>query len=117
MPATDKAPRKSPARKPLPDPLPGDEKVYAPEARLKGQGWRMHIQRKGTLSETQERRYRRIALPRARVEQILAGLAQLGGKTLCPMGLSRATLHLNLKTAAHNLRRFTYLKQAGIVAF
>ncbi|MYM37699.1 IS5 family transposase, partial [Duganella sp. FT94W] len=40
------------------------------EARLKGQGWRMHIQRKGSkdkpLSEAQERRNKRIAKPRAR---------------------------------------------------
>ena len=39
-------------------------------ARLKSQGWRMHIQRKGNkdkpLSEVQERRNRRIASPRSR---------------------------------------------------
>ena len=91
------------------------------EARLKGQGWRMHIQRKGTkekaLSEAQERRNRHIASPRARVEHVFAGLAQLGGKTLRSIGLARATLHLNLKAATYNLRRFAYLKEAGIVAF
>ncbi|MYN08912.1 transposase [Massilia sp. FT127W] len=54
------------------------------EARLKAEGWGMHIQRKGSkekpLSEAQERRNRRLAKPRARVEHVFAGLAQLGGK-------------------------------------
>ncbi|CAN7549395.1 IS5 family transposase [Duganella sp. LjRoot269] len=91
------------------------------EARLKGQGWRMHIQRKGSkdrpLSEAQERRNKRIAKPRARVEHVFAGLAQLGGKVLRSIGLARATLHLNWKAAAYNLQRFSYLKEAKIVAF
>jgi IS5 family transposase len=76
------------------------------EARLKSEGWRMHIQRKGSkdkaLSKAQERRNRRIASPRARVEHIFAGLAQLGGKTLRLIGLARATLHLNWKAAIYN---------------
>ena len=91
------------------------------EARLKSEGWRMHIQRKGSkdkaLSEAQERRNRRIASPRARVEHVFAGMAQLGGKTLRSIGLARATLHLNWKAATYNLRRFVYLKEAGVVAF
>jgi IS5 family transposase len=68
------------------------------------------------LSEAQERRNKRIASPRARVEHVFAGLAQLGGKVLRSIGLARATLHLNWKSAAYNLR-FSYLKEAGIVAF
>lgn len=91
------------------------------EARLKDEGWRMHIQRKGSkekpLSEAQERRNRRIAKPRARVEHVFAGLAQLGGKVLRSIGLARATLHLNWKVAAYNLRRLSYLKEAKIEAF
>jgi len=91
------------------------------EARLKSEGWRMHIQRKGSndkaLSEAQERRNRRIASPRARVEHVFAGLTQLGGKTLRLIGLVRATLHLNWKAATYNLRRYVYLKEAGVVAF
>lgn len=81
----------------------------------------MHIQRKGgkdkPLSEAQERRNRRIASPRARAEHVFVGLAQLGGKTLRSIGLARATPHLKLKAATYNLRRFVYLKEAGIVAF
>lgn len=40
----------------------------------------------------------------------------MGGKTLRSIGLARATLHLNLKAATRNLRRFVNLKEAGIVA-
>lgn len=56
------------------------------EARLNGQGWRMHIQRKGSkdkpISQAQERRNKRIAKTRARVEHVFAGLAQMGHKVL-----------------------------------
>ena len=68
------------------------------------------------LSEAQERRNRRIASPRARVEHVFARLAQLGGKTLRSC-LARATLHLNWKAATYNLRLFVYLKEAGGAAF
>jgi IS5 family transposase len=91
------------------------------EARLTAAGWRMSIQRKGSkdkpLSRTQEQRNRRIAKTRARVEHVFAGLAQMGQKTLRSIGLARATLHLNWKAAAYNLRRLCYLKEARIEAF
>lgn len=91
------------------------------EARLMGAGWRMFIQRKGNkdkpLSDTQKRRNRRIAKSRARVEHVFAGLAQMGQKTVRSIDLARATLHLNWKAAAYNLRRLCYLKEARIEAF
>jgi IS5 family transposase len=91
------------------------------EARLTGQGWRMHIQRKGTkdkaISATQEQRNKRIAKTRARVEHIFAGLTQMGDKVVRSIGLARATLHLNWKAAAYNLRRLCYLTEARVVAF
>ncbi|MDQ1924839.1 IS5 family transposase [Massilia pseudoviolaceinigra] len=91
------------------------------EERLTKQGWRMHFQRKGTkdnpISEAQERRNRRIAKTRARVEHVFAGLAQLGGKVVRSIGLPRATLQLNWKVAAYNLQRLIYLKEAGVEAF
>ncbi|WP_035374017.1 transposase, partial [Pseudoduganella violaceinigra] len=59
----------------------------------------------------------RIAKPRARVEHVFASLAQLGGKTLRSIGLARATLNLNWKVAAYNLRRLSYLREANAVAF
>lgn len=53
------------------------------EARLSKQGWRVHIQRKGSkdkpISDTQQRRNHRIAKTRARIEQVGAALAQMGG--------------------------------------
>ena len=91
------------------------------EARLKSEGWRMHMQRKGNkdkpLSEAQERCNRRIASPRDHVEHVFAGLAQLGSKTSRSIGLARATLHLNWKAATYNLRRFACFKETGILAF
>jgi IS5 family transposase len=91
------------------------------EERLSKQGWRVHIQRKGTkdkpISETQRCRNRRIAQMRARVEHVFAGLAQLDGKALRTIGLPRAKLQLNWKVAAYNLQRLVYLKEARIEAF
>ncbi len=57
------------------------------------------------MSDSQERRNRRIAKTRARVEPIYASLEQMGGKALRSIGLERATLHLHWKAAVYNLRR------------
>ena len=93
----------------------------AREQRLKVQGWRLHIQRKGqpgkALSDCQQRRNRRIAKTRARVEHVFASLQQMGGKALRCIGLARAKLHLNWKAAAYNLRRLCTLKEVGPAAF
>ncbi|OXJ22498.1 IS5/IS1182 family transposase [Burkholderia sp. HI2714] len=87
------------------------------EQRLGKTGWRLHIQREGRpgkpLSECQARRNRRIAKPRARVEHVFAALEQMGGKVLRSIGLARATLHLNWKAAAYNLRRLCSLMEVG----
>ena len=87
------------------------------EQRLTAQGWRLHIQRKGLagkpLSDCQERRNRRIAKTRARVEHIYASLEQMGGKALRSIGLDRATLHLHWKAATYNLRRLCTLMEVG----
>lgn len=75
------------------------------------------FQRKGQpgkpLSACQEQRNRRIAKPRARVEHEFAALEQMGGKVLRSIGLARATLHLNWKAAAYNLRRLCSLMEMG----
>ena len=79
------------------------------EQRLTAKGWHMHIQRKGQagepLSDCQEQRNQRIAKTRARVEHVFASLEQMGGKAQRSIGLARATLLLNWKAAAYNLRR------------
>lgn len=81
------------------------------EARLSKQGWRMHIQRKGSkdkpISEAQQRRNHRIARTRARIEHVFEDLAQMGGKTVPAIGLARARLHPNWRVAAYNLRRLS----------
>lgn len=91
------------------------------EARLTADGWRLHIQRKGQagkpLSNCQQRRNKRIAKVRARVEHPFARMAQMGGKVLRSIGLDRATLHLHWKAACYNLQRLCYLKTAGVEAF
>ncbi len=91
------------------------------EQRLGEKGWRLHIQRKGQvgkpLSDCQERRNKRIAKTRARVEHVFASLEQMGGKALRSIGLARATLHLNWKAATYNLRRLCSLKEVGAAAF
>jgi IS5 family transposase len=41
----------------------------------------------------------------------------MGGKGLRCIGLARATLQLNWKAAAYNLRRLYSLKACGVAAF
>ena len=91
------------------------------EARLKAQGWRVHIQRKAEkgkpLSACQARRNTRIARVRARVEHVFAAIGQMGGKLLRCIGLERADFLLTGKAATYNLRRLCSLKACGVAAF
>lgn len=91
------------------------------EARLKAQGWRVHIQRKAAkgqpLSACQERRNTRIARVRARVEHVFAAMEHMGGKLLRGIGLDRATFQLTGKAVTYNLRRLCSLKACGVAAF
>lgn len=91
------------------------------EARLKQAGWRVHIQRRGHatkgISDTQKRRNRAIATPRARVEHGFAALAQMGGKLVRCLGIVRTTFTLHLKPASYNLKRLVFLEQHRIAAF
>ena len=91
------------------------------EQRLGEKGWWLHIQSKAQagrlLSECQERRNRRIAKTRARVEHVFASLDPMGGKALRSIGLARAMLHLNWKAAAYNLRRLCSLMEVGPAPF
>ena len=91
------------------------------EQRLRAQGWRGHIQRKGQagkpLADCQERRNKRIAEVRARVAQVFTGLEQTGGKALRSIGLARATPHPNWKAATYNRRRRCSLMEVGPTPF
>lgn len=88
------------------------------EAKLKQGGWRVHIQRRGSvtkgISDTQKKRNRRIATPRARR---IGALAQMGGKLARCMGIVRVTLALHLKAASYNLKRLVFLKEGGLAPF
>jgi IS5 family transposase len=84
-------------------------------------GWRVHIQRRGHatkgISETQKRRNRAIATPRARVEHVFGALAQMDGKLVRCMGIVRTTFVLQLKAASYNLKRLVFLKERGLAPF
>lgn len=56
-------------------------------------------------ANSQQRCNQRITKSRARIEQVYAGLQQMGGEDLRCIGLERAVLQLNLTTATYNLRR------------
>ena len=93
----------------------------AREAWLKNQGFRNQIQRKGKrnkpLSECQQRRNRRIAKTRVRVEHVFAAIEQMGGKLLRTIGQARANFAMTMMAACYNLKRLVYLQRAGIEAF
>lgn len=92
---------------------------HARETELHVRGYRAHIQRKGTatqsISETQQRRNRRIAKQRAFGEHPFARLAQMGGKHLRTLGLARAKAVIELKVIAHNLMHLARLKHRGVM--
>jgi len=81
----------------------------------------VHIQRKGSatkgISDTQKKRNRRIATPRARVEHVFGALTQMGGKLVRCMGIVRVTFALQLKAASYNLKRLVFLKEGGLAPF
>ena len=91
------------------------------EAWLKENGFRNQIQRKGhrhkPLSECQQRRNKRIAKTRARVEHVFGAIDQMGGKLLRTIGQARANFAMTMMAACYNLKRLVYFEKAGIEAF
>jgi IS5 family transposase len=91
------------------------------EAKLKAAGYRNQIQCKGTkntpLSTCQQGRNRRIAKTRARVEHVFASIHHMGGKYLRTIGQARANFGLTMMATAYNIKRFVYLREAGVEAF
>jgi IS5 family transposase len=83
------------------------------EERLREQGFRPHIQRKGRpgvpLSARQEGRNRRIAKVRARVEHIFAAVSQWGGKRIRTIGQARATFAMGMMVIVYNMRRLAFI--------
>lgn len=109
------------------DPVNTNQDVYADqgypseerEAWLKANGYRNRIQRKGhrnkPLSETQQKRNRRIAKTRARVEHEFAAIEQMGGKLIRTIGQKRANFAMTMMAACYNIKRLAYVYRAGIV--
>ena len=93
----------------------------AREACLKANGYRNQIQRKGkrnkALSECQQRRNKRIAKTRARVEHVFGAMEQMGGKVLRTIGQARANFAMTMMAACYNLKRLVYFSKAGITAY
>ncbi len=83
------------------------------EERLHAQGYRLHIQRKAKkgkpLSACQERRNRRIAKVRARVEHVFAAITQWGGKQIRSIGQARASFAMGMMVVVYNMRRLAFL--------
>lgn len=83
------------------------------EESLREQGYRPQIQRKAKkgqpLSACQERRNRRIAKIRARVEHVFAAIAQWGGKRIRTVGQARATFAMGMMVVVYNMRRLAFL--------
>lgn len=93
----------------------------AREAWLKANGYRNQIQRKGVknkpLSACQKKRNQRIAKIRARVEHVFGAMAHMGGKLVRTVGQTRADFALTMQAFAYNMKRFSWLKEAGVSAF
>ena len=83
------------------------------EARLREQGYRPQIQRNAkpgkALSACQERRNRRIAKVRVRVEHVFAAIHQWGGKQIRTIGQARATFAVGMMVVVYNMRRLAFL--------
>ena len=83
------------------------------EERLREQGYRPQIQRKAKpgkpLSACQERRNRRIAKVRARVEHVFAAITQWGGKKIRTIGQARASFAMGMMVVVYNMRRLAFL--------
>lgn len=84
------------------------------EAELKEQGYRSHIQTKGTvkrkLSERATQANHRRAKVRVRVEHVFAAQTAMGGMLVRTIGSARARVKIAMMNIVYNLRRWAYLE-------
>lgn len=84
------------------------------EAELEAQGYRSHIQTKGTanqpLSERAQKANHRRAKVRARVEHVFAAQTAMGGMLVRTIGLARARVKIAMMNIVYNLRRMSFLQ-------
>lgn len=87
------------------------------EAWLTEEGYRSHIHTKGRagkpLSEAQQRANKKRSSVRVRVEHVFASHKQMAGDYVRTIGHARARLKLGLINMAYNMKRWSYLEQAG----
>ncbi|WP_415842268.1 transposase, partial [Paracidovorax anthurii] len=69
------------------------------------------------LSECQNKRNRRIAKKRAKVEHVFAGIRHLGGKFVRTIGQARATAAMTMMAACYNMKRLASFLERGVDAF
>lgn len=89
------------------------------KAWLKERGFRNQIQRKGKgnkpLSECQQRRNKRIAKMRARVEHVFGAIEQMGGRLRHTIDQARTNFVMTMMAACD--KRLVYFQETGIEAF
>ena len=51
------------------------------------------------------------------MEHVFGAIAQMGGKLIRTIGQVRANFAMTMMATCYNLKRLTYLKAAGVVAF
>ena len=69
------------------------------------------------MSECQQRRNKRIANVRARVEHVFGAMAQMAGKLVRTIGKARTDFTMTMMATCYNLKRFVYFRKVGIEAF
>lgn len=69
------------------------------------------------MTECQQRRNKRIAKTRARVEHVFGAIMQMGGKTLRTIGQARANFAMTMMAACYDLKRLVHFQEARIEAF
>lgn len=85
------------------------------EERLKAQGYRSRIHRKGVrgkpLTDWEKQGNKTRSKTRCRVEHVFAWMAQWGGKTVRSIGLARAEVRIGFMNLVYNMRRFCTLRR------
>lgn len=80
-------------------------------------GMQRKAQRNKPLSACQQRRNRRIASKRAKVEHVFAGIRHMGGKYVRTVGQARASAAMTMMAACYNLKRLASFLERGVDAF
>lgn len=87
------------------------------ESILKEQGYRSHIQRKGSrnkpLSQHEQQGNKTRSRIRSRVEHVFGAQTDLRAKAIRCIGLARSRTEIGMMNLTYNMRRFCYLERAS----